>query len=480
MTDAPRLRIREVQRFEWPFKLRLPFRFGVITVTEGRQAVLRARIALEDGREGWGVAAESLAAKWFDKDPRRSDAENVDQLRRALELAEGLYLAAGPLTAFGHFAESYQAQLAAAAAEGLNPLVAGFGPALLDRAVLDALCRIEGISVYDAMLANRVGLAPHAIAPDLDHVEFDRLCGSLVPDDAMDFRHTVGLLDPITAADVRPGEKVDDGLPQTLEQVVTAYRPRYFKLKVSGKLDADLDRLIAIARVLDRGGAEYVVTLDGNEQFHDPAEVLAFWEALEAKPALEHLCAGTYFIEQPIARAEALARDIRALASEVPVIIDESDGTLDTFPRAVALGYEGVSSKACKGVYKSILNLTRCRLLNALENRPRYVMTGEDLTTLAGVSVQQDLALAALLGIKHAERNGHHYVDGFAGRPVAEARRFLAAHPGLYRESHGRVRLQIDDGSLDLSSLACVGFATAATPDFKAMEEMPKSKWRAS
>ncbi|HVM81794.1 MAG TPA: mandelate racemase, partial [Stellaceae bacterium] len=58
------------------------------------------------------------------------------------------------------------------------------------------------------------------------------------------------------------------------------------------------------------------------------------------------------------------------------------------------------------------------------------------------------------------------------------ARQFLAAHPGLYRESHNRVRLHIEDGSLDLSSLDCVGFATAAMPDFAAMEAMPKSKWK--
>ena len=60
---APRFRILEIERREWPFTLRLPFRFGVITVTEGRQAVLRVRIRDEAGREGWGVAAESLAAK---------------------------------------------------------------------------------------------------------------------------------------------------------------------------------------------------------------------------------------------------------------------------------------------------------------------------------------------------------------------------------------------------------------------------------
>ena len=79
---APRFAITAIERREWPFTLRLPFRFGVVTVTQGRQAVVRVRIRDEAGREGWGVAAETLAAKWFDKDPALSDADNENQLRR--------------------------------------------------------------------------------------------------------------------------------------------------------------------------------------------------------------------------------------------------------------------------------------------------------------------------------------------------------------------------------------------------------------
>ena len=46
--------------------------------------------------------------------------------------------------------------------------------------------------------------------------------------------------------------------------------------------------------------------------------------------------------------------------------------------------------------------------------------------------MQQDLALGALIGVTHAERNGHHYVDGFGDTPAAEAEAFLTAHPDLY------------------------------------------------
>ena len=47
-------------------------------------------------------------------------------------------------------------------------------------------------------------------------------------------------------------------------------------------------------------------------------------------------------------------------------------------------------------------------------------MSAEDLTTQAGIAVQQDLALASLVGATHVERNGHHYVDGMAGAPEQE------------------------------------------------------------
>ena len=53
----------------------------------------------------------------------------------------------------------------------------------------------------------------------------------------------------------------------------------------------------------------------------------------------------------------------------------------------------------------------------------KFFITGEDLTFQAGFSVQQDLALGALIGVTHAERNGHHYVDGFGEAPAAEALR---------------------------------------------------------
>src|SRR6188474_149558 len=105
MTSAPRLSVATVDAFEQPFDLRLPFRFGVITVTHGVQAIVRVRVRLEDGREGAGYAAEALGAKWFDKNPAWSDEQNVEQLRKSIELASTAYRRAPSMTAFELFAE---------------------------------------------------------------------------------------------------------------------------------------------------------------------------------------------------------------------------------------------------------------------------------------------------------------------------------------------------------------------------------------
>jgi hypothetical protein len=465
-----KFRFLEAERFEWSFMLRMPFRFGVITVRDGIQAVVRARIQDESGREAWGWSAETLAAKWFDKDPALSDADNQHQLRRALEIAEAQSLAAGFNTAFGHYADAYAAHVAACAAEGLNPLVASFGRALWDRAAFDALLRLTGLSFDAALRANLGGMAPHALIPDLAGFDFAAMLAETPPPGRIHARHTVGLVDPITAADQE--ERVNDGLPETLEEVATTYGHAYWKLKVGGHVETDVERLCRIASVLDRLHGGYHATLDGNEQYEDAEGALALWRAMQAEPRLKRLCASILFIEQPVKRARALETGMSALAAARPVIIDESDGALDAFVIAKGLGYAGVSTKACKGMWRSLINLARCRKWG-----DGHFMSAEDLTTLAGICVQQDLALVSAMGLTHVERNGHHFIDGFSGRPKAEAVRFMEAHPDLYADTPRGPRLKIRQGGLEIGSLAVPGFGSVETPDVSAMRAMERAAW---
>ena len=461
--SAPAFTVREVRLYERDVHLRLPFRFGVVTLTKAPQVFVRARIELADGRSYWGAAAEMLV---------RSCLEIclVGQREILIEPLAGVAYTdvVEPRTAFGHFAANYQRQIAAGAAHGLNPLLASFGPAQIDRAVLDAVCRSARCSFYDAIRTNLAGIDPALLpehVPELARFDMPRFLAALTPAADIAARHTIGLLDPIAG---HPNN-VNDGLPESLEEVIATYGHTFFKLKVGGEVDADLHRLCEIAAVLDGIDGPYHVSLDGNEQYDDLDTLLELWQRMGASPQLERLVASILFIEQPINRKRALDKDVSALSRIKPVIIDESDADLAAFPSARALGYAGVSSKCCKGLYKSILNAARCRLWNAEAGGERYFMSGEDLTTQAGLALQQDVALVNLLGLAHVERNGHHYVNGMAGVPQGEQDAFLAAHPDLYERSRGAVRVKIENGRLAVGSLAGIGFATGAYPDWAAL-----------
>src|SRR3979409_61417 len=115
--SAPTLKLIAASFHERPVTLRLPFRFGVVTLTQAPQVFVRASVRLSDGREGQGVAAEMLAPKWFDKSPQLSNEDNFDQLRRSLLLARGHVVAAGVGTPFGLSAAVEAAHHAACAKE---------------------------------------------------------------------------------------------------------------------------------------------------------------------------------------------------------------------------------------------------------------------------------------------------------------------------------------------------------------------------
>ncbi len=472
MSEAASLSLIEARFFERPVRLRLPFRFGVVTLTEAPQVFVRVGIRLQDGREGEGVAAELLVPKWFDKSPELSHEDNFNQLRTSLALARRALMAAGEDTPFGLSAAVEAAHHAECRKRKLGGLVASFGLALLDRAILDALGRLEGRTIFDLARTNSFGLTAKT-APDLNGFDLDKFLGGLAPAQSIHVRHTVGLVDALTRAETE-GKRLDDGLPESLEEAISAYGHTYFKLKVNGDPVADVDRLAGIASVLDRAEAPYFATLDGNEQYPDVEAVTGLWRRIGEDSRLARLRSSILFVEQPIARNQALAKPVESLSNKIGIEIDESDADIGTFPRAKELGYRGISSKACKGFYRGLLNRARVAKWNAEAGSRRYFMSAEDLTTQSGVAVQQDFAQALLVGATHVERNGHHYVDGMAGAPEAEQGAFLAAHPELYARANGRVRLAIRNGQAALGSLHTTpGLAVGPLPEFSAMTETP-------
>ncbi|MCV9961675.1 mandelate racemase [Pararhizobium sp. BT-229] len=469
VTGTIEIRLEEAAVFERSVRFRFPFRFGAARVEAAPQAFVRVRISDGAGRGAIGRAAEMMMPKWFDKSPALSPDDNVEQLRTSLRLAINAYSDAGGGTAFALHAAIEGEHHRRAAGQRLPGLVASYGLALIDRAIIDAVCRLEGMSAVDAVRSNRLGIDA-ATAPDLRDFDLNGYLASLTPAAMMAVRHTIGLADALTAADITEGARVGDGLPQTLQEVIAAYGHRHFKIKVSGRPVEDTERLIRIAEVLDLETESYVATLDGNEQFESGEIVADLLDRIAAEPRLARLRSSILFFEQPIARAEALSRSVAGISGRIPLEIDESDADIGSFVDARALGYAGISTKSCKGFYRSLLNSARTAKWNDEERTDRYFMSAEDLTTQSGLALQQDLVLAALVGATHVERNGHHYVDGMAGAPQEEQAAYLHDHGDLYHMANGRARLAIRGGRVAFASaLAAKGLGSAVEPDWSAM-----------
>ncbi|EJC82999.1 Mandelate racemase / muconate lactonizing enzyme, C-terminal domain [Rhizobium leguminosarum bv. trifolii WSM2297] len=460
---APGVRIVEIDAFERDISLRLPFRFGAATLERATQAFLRVRVEDEEGKSAIGGAAEMMVPKWFDKNPALTPAQNVDQLRASIRAAAAASLEASEPTTL--FTAARLNELETVRRLPGNPLAAGFGPSLIARAALDAYCRLRGLSFFDAVRRNLVGVGGPMLPGDIDAAAASAVLAGLRPAGSISARHTIGLLDPITESDIE--NPVDDGLPQSLEAVIERYGNHWFKIKLSGTVDADVDRLARIAAVLDRL-PDYRVTVDGNEQFGAAEQLGALLSRIDSISRLARLRAAIAFVEQPFSREITMQTPLGELAAQLPFLIDESDDGDEAFARARKLGYTGVSVKTCKGIYRSLIKAIRIRTGGV----PGLFLSGEDLTCQAGLAVQQDLALVSLLGLSHVERNGHHYVAGMQGAPHAEKARFAAAHPDLYEQGADGPLLSIRGGRIDIGSLTAIGYASRALPDFEAMEPL--------
>ncbi len=457
-----RLAVRDISFFERPVPFTKPFRFGAVVINSSVQAFVRVEVEVEGKGTSIGASAELMASKWFDKRPHLSPQQTIGELRRSLTIARDLYLSrSGFDTAFGVHTSRIAAQVEACAKEDIPPLAAAFGPAEIDKAILDALLRSAGVNFFNGMKQNIAGIDA-SLSRDLVDGDIAQFLAGRQRLERVAIRHTVGLDDKVEGVGgvADPGENAG---------------ARYFKLKLNGDPEHDAARLARIGNELARLPYDYNVTLDANEQYAELSALGTLVGRLDCDSALTPIAAKLKYIEQPMPREIFRQSPLGALAHR-DFIIDEADDSYDAFPAARALGYRGISSKSCKGIYKSLVNATRAAKWSA--GGERFFVSGEDLTCQAGLGVQQDLALGALIGLTHAERNGHHYVDGFADTPAAEAQAFLAAHPDLYISDGKNVRLSIHDGDLLTGSLTSPGFATGVHPDWSTLSPLEQPKTR--
>jgi len=472
-----KLRVGESGVWMRNVRLRMPFRFGSARMTAAPVCHLRVVVEDANGRRGWGVAADLLPPAWFDKRPGRDLRRDLEDLLASVDIARAAYLAHPSATPFDVWRETYAPILSAGQQRDIPPLAAGCGAALYERAVLDAAARLLNQPAWKVIHANELGIDLGSLHADLR----GSTPASVLPPQplkAIWVRHTIGLSDPLTDADLPAGEALNDGLSQTLEQALNFYGVCYLKIKIGAGVEADLERLKRIAAVLDKL-PNYYATLDGNEQYHSWEELARLMGMIQEQPALKRLAAAVLFVEQPIYRDQALAEEgaaARALvAAWRPLLIDESDDTLEAWPLAAKLGYRGVSFKGCKGFYKGLRNKALA-LAWQRAGQGNFILSSEDLTAPPLVPLQQYLTLGAILGIEHQERNGHHYTHGLDLLSPVERKQAIKAHPDLYANGKVFARVRVEAGRMKIGSLLKQpGLALAHEPDWAALT--PLEKW---
>lgn len=371
-------------------------------------------------------------------------------IRHALEAAVGIE----GESVFACWQALHSAQERWANARHTPPLLAHFGTSLVERALIDAFCRARQTTFGKAVRDNSL------------KIDLGRIHSALRNKTPADFlpaaprrnviaRHTIGLADPLTDRDI--AERLGDCLPQSLQACARIYGLRHFKIKVNGKLETDLERLEKIAEVLRQAAArDFRFSLDANEQFKSMAAFREYWQVVTRRDS--EFFNRLLFVEQPLHRDVALQpsveKELKAWPARPPLIVDESDGTLDAVATAVRLGYAGASHKNCKGVIKGIANA--CLLKHKMA-----MMSGEDLCNIGPVALLQDLAVMAALGIESVERNGHHYHAGLSQFPRKVQQQILDHHGDLYGETTaGWPAVRITNGLIELGSVNKAPFGT--------------------
>ncbi|MGJ3241874.1 MAG: enolase C-terminal domain-like protein [Opitutales bacterium] len=470
------LSIHAVRLRRADLETRMPFKYGIATMTALPHLFCEVDLTWQGTRQT-GVSADHLAPKWFTKDPKRDPEDEVAEMihvhRHAASVATGLKGS----DVFTVWQDLHRQQEAWGDAQGYPPLLTHFGTALVERAIIDAVCRATHRPFQELLRANALGIDLGNLHAELAGASpADLLPREPVP--AIQARHTVGLVDPLTQADgVDRPEAPQDGLPHTLEEVIHHYGVTHFKLKVGEDVDASLERLKGICRVVEQSvGPEARFTIDGNESWHTVDAFRTFWRAMLDEPDLALLKKGLLFLEQPFHRDIALGDDMQetltAWEDRPPVIIDESDGDLDCLPRALDCGYVGTSHKNCKGVIHGVAG--RCLLTHRQQASGReHLMSGEDLSNIGPVALPQDLAVQAALGNSSVERNGHHYFAGLSFWPQSIQKLMTTHHEDLYRPTDaGWPALAIRDGRLPLTSVNHAPFGLAALPDLAFLPEV--------
>ena len=181
-------------------RTRFPFKYGIASLTALPHLVLKVEAEI-DGARAEGIASEGLPPKWFTKNPDTTFEEDLPAMLEVIGHAAELALSAPPSSFFELWFKIHEAQSAWASETGHPPLLANLGVSLVERALLDGLCRQLGSTIHTVLRENQLALRLGGIRSELSETEPSTFLPER-PLPSVRARHTIGLGDPLTPADV--------------------------------------------------------------------------------------------------------------------------------------------------------------------------------------------------------------------------------------------------------------------------------------
>ena len=430
-TDA---RIREVKTSYEDYLYRAPYKFGASVVDRVTLLNVDCVIESRSGKTAKGFGSMSLGNMWAWPTQILTYADTLGAMK---SLAGRIAATVAKFDEFGHpldwnhALEPQWLNEAAALSKSLPQpipklctLVTG---SPFEAAFHDAFGKLHARSAYQIYGRD---LLPHDASKYLGSegqgIFLDRSV-SATPKATIRVYHSVGALDPLTAADVT--KPIRDGLPETLPEWIRYNGLRNLKIKLNGDdLKWDIDRVVGIDRITtevqkERGITGWVYSLDFNERARNVAYLIEFMQKLkEQSPAGFRRI---QYVEQPT------ARDLRADRSNVmheaskllPVVIDESLTGLDMLLLCREMGYSGAALKACKGQSQAVL-------MGAVAQKYKMFLCVQDLTCPGAALIHSAGLAAHVPGVAAIEANARQYV------PAANAK-WADRFPGIFKISSG-------------------------------------------
>lgn len=416
---------------------RTPYMFGGRSVDRVTILNVRCRLRTGDGKESWGFGSMTLGNAWAF--PAASQDVGLGAMQA---LAAALQQQTAACDEVGHpidlwrvlepayLAAATQVSRARALPQPLPTLATLVVASAFDAAIHDAYGKAFGLSSYATYSrAHMRHDLSRDLGPQFAGEYLDRYV-PVAPRALTPVFHSVGASDAIEPADLKT--RLDDGLPNTLDEWIARDGLTHFKIKLNGGNEAqDYDRITRIDTVARRamtarGVPDWHYLLDFNEGCPNVGYLITLLR--KVREATPDGFRRIRYVEQPTSRE--LARDRANVMHEasrlLPVVVDEGLVDIETLHIAREMGYTGVALKACKGQSQAML-------IAAAAQKAGMFLCVQDLTC-PGASLIHSAGIAARVpGNAGIEANARQFV------PSASAA-WEARFPGLFTIRDGQMR----------------------------------------